>query len=251
RFNGVHNLTDDQGVIISQSELEERLRYMTEIVFPAIEAKAKSTQQKMIERFNRTILHNEFPDGAKVMVLDPIRSDKLSPRYEGPYVVHRRNTGGAYELRDGTGEPLGRNYAPSQLKLVLDDLDDDIHVVEEIVAHRSALKGKGVEYYVKWEGFPSEANTWQPESSFIERKCISDYWDRYPNGDAQTRSQSHQPPLNTKQSQQQHKQPVTHKNSKKTKQSNQNNAKQSNQNNASQATDANNAPKRTLRSNRV
>ncbi|KAG0240761.1 hypothetical protein BG011_003618, partial [Mortierella polycephala] len=117
---------------------------MTEVVFPAIDAKARSTQQKMIERFNRTILHNEFPDGAKVMAVDPIQGDKLTPRYEGPFTVVRRNTGGAYILKDGTDELLGRKYAPSQLKLVLDDLDDDdIYEVEYITAHRTAEAGGG------------------------------------------------------------------------------------------------------------
>jgi len=137
RFNGYHNFSDDQGVPLSQSELEGRLRYMTEVVFPAIDAKSRSTQQKMIERFNRTILHNEFPDGVKVMALDPIQGEKLTPRYEGPYTVVRRSTGGAYVLKDGTGELLGRKYAPSQLKLVLDDLDDsDVYEVEDILTHK-------------------------------------------------------------------------------------------------------------------
>ena len=40
---------------------------MTKTVFPAIEIKTRETQRRMIERFNRTVLHNEFPDGAKVM----------------------------------------------------------------------------------------------------------------------------------------------------------------------------------------
>ncbi|KAF9970951.1 hypothetical protein BGZ75_002059, partial [Mortierella antarctica] len=51
------------------------------------------TQQRMIERFNATILHNDFPDGAKVMTLDPIKGDKLTPRYEGPFTVVRRTVG--------------------------------------------------------------------------------------------------------------------------------------------------------------
>ncbi|KAG0361048.1 hypothetical protein BGX24_005435, partial [Mortierella sp. AD032] len=110
---------------------------MTETVFLAIETKARATQRLMIERFNRTVLHNEFPDGSKVMSLDPIKSDKLSPRYEGPYTVVRRTTGGAYELKDATGELLGRNFAPSQLKLVLDDFETtDTYAVDKILNHR-------------------------------------------------------------------------------------------------------------------
>ncbi|KAG0250068.1 hypothetical protein DFQ27_009635, partial [Actinomortierella ambigua] len=165
---------------------------MTETVFPAIAAKSRSTQRKMIERFNRTILHNEYPDGSKVMAVDPIRGDKLSPSYEGPYTVIRRTTGGTYELKDGTGAILHRKYAPSQLKLVLDDLDDsDIYEVETISSHRPAEAGGGVDYLVKWKGFPTEANTWEHEGNFIERQCIEDYWKREPEvADASNRSQS-------------------------------------------------------------
>jgi len=60
---------------------------MTKIVFPAIDKKSKETQAKMVERFNTTVLQNEFPEGAKVMTLDPIHAGKLNPRYEGPYTV--------------------------------------------------------------------------------------------------------------------------------------------------------------------
>ncbi|KAG0221948.1 hypothetical protein BGW41_006287 [Actinomortierella wolfii] len=164
---------------------------MTEVVFPAIEAKSRSTQQKMIERFNRTILHTEFPTGSKVMAIDPIAGDKLTPTYEGPYVVVRRTKGGTYELKDGTGDLLGRKFASSQLKLVLDDLNDsDIYVVETILSHRPAEEGEGVEYLVKWENFPDEANTWEHEGNFIERQCIEDYWKRAPEVDnALNRSQ--------------------------------------------------------------
>jgi hypothetical protein len=174
RFNGLSNFSDEKGNITSHEELMERLEYMTKIVFPAVEIKARETQRRMIERFNRTVLHNEFPDGAKVMSLDPIKGDKLSPRYEGPYTVVQRTTGGSYVLRDGTGELLQRNFAPSQLKLVLDDYDDTVaYEVEKIVDHRD-LPGEGIEYRVKWKGF--KELTWEPQKNFIERKCISDYW---------------------------------------------------------------------------
>ncbi|KAG0349421.1 hypothetical protein BGZ54_004375, partial [Gamsiella multidivaricata] len=173
RFNGFHNFSNDKDERLSHSELLERLQYMTEVVFPAVSAKSRATQKRMIERFNRTVLHNEFPDGAKVMTLDPILGDKLTPKYEGPYVVVRRTTGGAYVLKDGTGDLLQRQYAPSQLKLVLDDYDDTTYEVEEILEHRDDSEG-GVEYFVSWKGYTER--TWEPEENFVERKCITDYW---------------------------------------------------------------------------
>ncbi|GJJ71808.1 hypothetical protein EMPS_04165 [Entomortierella parvispora] len=123
KANGFQNYSKSTKNVMTHKQLCDRLAYMTEIVFPAIDKKSEETQKKMIARFNATVLHNEFPDGAKVMTLDPIRGNKLTPRYEGPYTVVRRTTGGSYELRDGTGESLSRNYAPSQLKLVLEDLN--------------------------------------------------------------------------------------------------------------------------------
>lgn len=178
KFNGFHNYTDDKDIPLSHEQLMQRLQYMTEVVFPAVEEKSKATQKRMIERFNATILHNEFPDGAKVMTLDPIKGDKLLPRYEGPYTVVRRTAGGSYELRDGTGDLLERHYAPSQLKLVLDDLDDlPIYEVERISKHRASKdKPDSWEYRTHWKGYLKP--TWEPEQHFIEQQCIRDYWSR-------------------------------------------------------------------------
>lgn len=166
--------------MLTHEELCTRLKYMTEIVFPAISKKAKMTQQRMIERFNATILHNDFPDGAKVMTLDPIKGDKLTPRYEGPFTVVRRTVGGTYELRDGTGSLLGRNYAPSQLKLVLEDFEETpTYEVEKILHHKAhpTERGKWL-YRTKWRGYSDKECTWEPEENFIEKQCIRDYWNK-------------------------------------------------------------------------
>ncbi|KAF9120044.1 hypothetical protein BG015_006172, partial [Linnemannia schmuckeri] len=165
---------------MSQEDLLKRLEFMTTIVFPAIEAKAKSNQRKMIERFNRTILHSEFPDGSTVMAVDPIKGDSLSPRYEGPFTVVRKNKGGAYILKDGTGSMLGRRYAPSQLKLVYEDPDSFLtYEVEKILDARRTTEGTW-EYFVKWKHYSDNDNTWEPEENFVERKCVTDYWADHP-----------------------------------------------------------------------
>jgi hypothetical protein len=180
KFNGFHNFSNDKDELLTQKELCDRLKYMTEIVFPAITQKAKLTQKKMIERFNATVLHNDFPDGAKVMTLDPIKGDKLTPRYEGPFTVVRRTTGGSYELRDGTGSLLGRNYAPSQLKLVLEDFEESpTYEVEKIIHHKAhpAEPGKWL-YRTKWRGYSDKECTWEPEENFVEKQCIREYWNK-------------------------------------------------------------------------
>ena len=134
----------------------------------------------MVERFNASILHNDFPVGAKVMAVDPIMGNKLTPRYEGPYTVIHRTSGGSYVLHDGTGAPLSRNYAPSQLKLVLEDADNlASYEVERIVDHRRTRGEKGEwDFKVKWKGYPESDNSWVPQSHFNETQCIRGYWQK-------------------------------------------------------------------------
>jgi len=117
--NGVSKYPVDKEGNMSQEELFKRFDYMNEVVFPAIETRVKTYQRRKADEFNRTVLLSEFADGTKVMFLDPIKGDKLAARYEGPYTVVRKTTGGSYILKDGTGAELGRGFAPSQLKLVL------------------------------------------------------------------------------------------------------------------------------------
>jgi len=178
-FKGFHLYKDDEKRCLDRDELLKRLEYMTTVVFPAVDEKARAVQQKMIERFNKTVLFNEFPDGARVMVLDVDPSSTLAPKYEGPYKVIRRNTGGAYVLSDGDGQVMKRAYPPSHLKLVLDDhdLNSETFPVEKILAHHRDAKGD-VQYLVQWKGY--EEQTWEPLDMFIERECIREYWAGHP-----------------------------------------------------------------------
>lgn len=181
KFNGFHNFTNDKDELLTHKELADRLKYMTEIVFPAANEKARATQQLMIDCFNATILHNDFPVGAKVMAVDPIMGNKLTPRYEGPYTIVRRTSGGSYVLHDATNMPLGRNYAPSQLKLVLEDPDQLVsYEIERIVGHRPTKNEEGEwDFRVKWKGYPDSDNSWVPQADFNETRCIREYWQKW------------------------------------------------------------------------
>jgi len=161
--NGLSNFRDEEHNLPSKEQLVERLEYMTKVFFPAIKGKSNKTQQRMIERFNRTVLLNELPYLAKIMTLDPIIGDKLTLRYEGPYTVVHRNTGGAYILSDGTGALLEQPYAPSQLKGILDGTGkSNTYEVEKIIARRPHLlepKKKRKVHLVKWKNYSSRLNT--------------------------------------------------------------------------------------------
>ncbi|KAF9429539.1 hypothetical protein BGZ76_001200 [Entomortierella beljakovae] len=177
-FAGLHNFSATESHLLSTDELLLRLEYLTEVVFPAANECSKAARAKMIQRFNNTVLHNQFPKGSVVMTLDPISGSKLLPKYEGPYLVVDRNRGGAYILQDATGEKLKRRYAPSQMKLVLnDELDANAFTVDHIISHSPISDSQSeVLYQVRWKGFDASHDTWEPYSSFIETQCIRDYW---------------------------------------------------------------------------
>jgi len=69
-----------------------------------------------------------------------------------------------YRIRDSTDEVLrGRFYEKEMQSVKVDE--KKIYKIERIVKRR---KRKGVsEVLVKWEGYPSSANTWEPEADLL------------------------------------------------------------------------------------
>ncbi|KAG0289508.1 hypothetical protein BGZ98_003803, partial [Dissophora globulifera] len=137
-------------------------------------------RQKLLEdKFVKGVKSNPFPDGSYVMTLDPVTSNALLPKWEGPYKVVRRNQGGAYILQDLTGALLSSNCAPSRMKLVkrdaIDDTDD-VFEIQQIVDHRPSPEGGSeMEYLVRWKGYSPEHDSWIPFSNFIETTMIEAY----------------------------------------------------------------------------
>jgi hypothetical protein len=134
-----------------------------------------------LNKNRRTLTQNAFPNGAIVMLNDPVRANKFEPKYIGPYTVARRTRSGGYSLRDATGELLDRNVPPDQLKLVSRkarpiDLKDNVYEVEKIDTHRG--NPSAYEYLTKWKGYTKR--TWEPAASFLDTTLIKDYWSTQP-----------------------------------------------------------------------
>ncbi|EIE75595.1 hypothetical protein RO3G_00299 [Rhizopus delemar RA 99-880] len=130
--------------LMTVEELEERIKHMEEIVFPAI-----------LER-----------------------TQKINEEYS-PYTVARKNRGGSYELKDEQNALLHRNYTPSELKVVNMDesnIENEYYEVEDIRDHRGPIGHR--EFLVKWAGYGERANTWQKASDFTDPTIIEKYWDK-------------------------------------------------------------------------
>ena len=151
---------------------------MIELVFPALRERQANYESAVAQQFqvSNKILHDGFPDGSYVMMRE--REDSaLSPRYNGPYKVLRRNKGGSYVLLDSTGKLFPNNVPPSHLKLVDPSTSvEDTHEVEAILDHRGPPHSR--EYLVRWRGYNEDADTWEPVSNFHTEQCIDDYWQR-------------------------------------------------------------------------
>ena len=51
--------------------------------------------------------------------------------------------------------------------------DENVYDVEKIVKRRK--KGDDYEYYIKWLGYPSAQNTWEPPENIIDKCLITDF----------------------------------------------------------------------------
>ena len=179
-------LCDYTGVEPEQVNLDDWNQYQRKIIsviYPAMSDRIMSLklrQSDQINRLHRLISPQSFPAGATVMMKDPVRQNKFEPTYIGPYTVIRRSRGGAYVLKDATGDLLDRHVPADQMKLIARrrrpiDTDKPLYEVQSIQDHRGSPGS--YEYFVHWKGFdlPTD-NTWEPAVSFLDHRIIESYW---------------------------------------------------------------------------
>jgi transposase InsO family protein len=161
------------------NDLQEKVKMMTEIVFPAIYERTKLVTQKQKESFDKTHKLIDIPVGSEVMVKVLQKNNKLDPNYIGTYKVLRITKGGSYVLQNEKGQIEPRNYPPSLLKLVNGDpikSNDKFFDVEAIIAHKK-VNGQYL-YNVRWKDYTEEDDTWEPSESFVDPRFIKEYWKR-------------------------------------------------------------------------
>ena len=116
---------------------------------------------------------------------------KLLPRWIGPFVVEEKVGMVAYKLVLPASLRIHPVFHVSLLKQYHEDgrvqpppvpldVDDDgeLYAVEALLSYRDRRVGRGRtkrEYLVKWLGYGSEHNTWEPES-MITQTAIDEFW---------------------------------------------------------------------------
>ncbi|KAG0084401.1 hypothetical protein BGZ92_009917, partial [Podila epicladia] len=177
-FAGLQDFSAAESRLLDPKDLDERLDYLTKLVFPAISDKSKVTQKQMIQKFNRSHHITEFPVGSHVMIKDEEATSTLDAHYAGPFRVVRRTTWGTYVLRDAMNQLLARNYAPEQLKLAYradhDHKAPQSYRVESIVSHRD-FEGERL-YMVKWAGYDETENSEIPYENFDSKSLVTRYY---------------------------------------------------------------------------
>lgn len=157
------------------------------LIYPAIHERIKSGKTKLIQsldKHRRLLSPTAFPAGSTVMIIDPIRKNKFEPKYIGPYTIVRRSRGGAYVLKDATGDLLDRHLPADQMKMITKsvkrkiDIDNPIYTVNKIISHRGTPGH--YEYFVDWKDYSIDERSWEPESSFLDSNIIQSYWKSNP-----------------------------------------------------------------------
>ena len=181
---------NDMDIVMWKSRLET----LTNHIYPAVNEKiltVKKKDQREFGKSHKIIEDDNFPPGAIVMQRDITRESKWDPRYEGPFMVLRRNRGGAYVLRDSLGQ-LKRAVPADQLKLVKRNgdntvIEESVYEIKKIADHRTGKDGK-IEYLVEWRSSGIEPS-WEPVDNFIDVHVIKQYW----KGRRPLRNQGHRP----------------------------------------------------------
>lgn len=181
-LNELKDYSTDPPTIIPLDDWKTHQEKIISLIYPAISDRIKSGKDKLVQALNknrRLLLSNAFPSGATVMIIDPVRKDKFEPKYIGPYTIVRRARGGAYVLKDATGDILDRHIPADKMKLIAKSkrkIDDDnpIYQINKIISHRGSPGS--YEYLIDWKGYSEHERSWEPEASFLDNQIIRDYW---------------------------------------------------------------------------
>ena len=156
-----------------------------QLVFPRIMERSKEYRDKYSKKFDTT--HNILPDlepGKLVVIKNQLRkkTEKLTPRWNGPYIIKRMTNFGTYEVETVDGEPYPNKISRNELKELPDDFMEHQNTsnaqewqIETIKAHRFHPKTQEPQFKVKWRGLDNRHNSWRVWNDFYEKEMLTEY----------------------------------------------------------------------------
>jgi len=125
----------------------------------------------------------------------PYHTPKLAPRCQGPFRVNKVISPVAYQLvlplswgihnvfhaslllpyRETTTHGPNFEHPPPSL---IEDAEE--YEVEAVINHRHYGRRHQLQYLIKWKGYPSSDNTWEPKDNVHAEDLVKEYHRRHP-----------------------------------------------------------------------
>ena len=144
--------------------------------------KFRQLAQEMLDKTANWTPPDQFKVGTKVWLEGsnralPYQMRKLAPRHHGPFTITKQISPVTYELQLPPAwtihdvfhaslltpyrvtEQKGTNYLRPPLELI--DGEEEFEV-ENVLGHRYFSKKRDLQYLIKWKGYPTADNTWEP-----------------------------------------------------------------------------------------
>jgi len=185
-------LHPDREMETNSQEVEQRLKTMAQRRAQAIAAINKTAQNSLpLERFK--VGDQVWLEASHLKL--PYHTPKLAPRQQGPFRVSKIISPVAYQLTLPLSWGIHNVFHASLLLPYREtaahgpnferpppDLIEgaEEYEVEAVLNHRHYGRQCRLQYLIKWKGYPSSDNTWEPKENVHAEDLVKEYHRRHP-----------------------------------------------------------------------
>jgi hypothetical protein len=177
----------DPGRMQTTIGIKDFVQDVEQFIRPMINDFNSSYQDKVKKQYDSKskVTTKELSPGQIVYLeITPDLRTGLSPSFEGPYLISRRNRAGNYVLQTEKGYRIPkRTYPLSKLKVIdlplksLPSLPKSHATILKVVGHEG--ESTETKYWVQWKGKTIEEKTLLPIEDIVNYRLIQTYWNRY------------------------------------------------------------------------